>query len=143
MRRVSYISGTCASGPGMTGVAAKVKIIADMADTTHERVKPLALNLLEELGRCPAVSFHEGAVAICIQRLLQGMGLTAERDRYGNMIVHRLRPSHDGGVQPPIAFVAHMDHPGFEAVESSGDTLVARAWAGCHKRVFLKRSPSR
>ena len=110
-------------------------------DTSRDQVKSLSLNLLRELGGCPAVSFQEEAAATCIQRLLKGMGLSAERDRYGNLIVHRLGRLHDGREHPPIALVAHMDHPGFEAVKSRGDTLIARALGGVPQACFSEEIP--
>ncbi|MCE2464370.1 MAG: hypothetical protein J4F46_10820, partial [Dehalococcoidia bacterium] len=79
---------------------------------THEQIKTLALDLLRELGSCPAVSFMEGAVADCIRGSLQGTGLSVEQDGYGNLIARNQRHSAKGESNPPIAFMAHMDHPG-------------------------------
>ena len=41
----------------------------------------------------------------------------------------------DGSV-PPIAFMAHMDHPGFEAVAVDGDFLVGAAMGGVPQSSF-------
>ena len=95
--------------------------------TGDEDIRARCLELLQELGGCPAVSFHEEPVAECIRRQVEAAGLSIEADRYGNLIVHRPGQLED---QPPIAFVAHMDHPGFEAVEASGYDVVARALGG-------------
>ena len=86
-----------------------------------------ALQVLEDLGRRPAVSFHEGLVSDYVQQTLTGLGLAPKLDQYGNIIV-RVQGMM-GGV-PPIAFVAHMDHPGFEAVELREMALVAEARGG-------------
>ena len=111
----------------------------DMA--AYEKRRALLLELLEGLGACPAVSFLEGPVAAYIQRSLSSMGLTAERDQCGNLIVHQ--PGNEGVREknPPIVFVAHMDHPGFEAVDSRGDMIIARALGGVPQACFSQKIP--
>lgn len=86
-----------------------------------------ALQILADLGGLPAVSFHEGLVSDYVRRALIEVGLTPKIDQYGNVIV-RVQGAVAG--VPPIAFVAHMDHPGFEAMEVRGNTLVAEARGG-------------
>ena len=108
---------------------------------TREQIKSLSLDLLRELGGCPAVSFMEGAVAGCIQRSLQGTGLSVERDGYGNLIAHNLRHSDKDESNPPIAFMAHMDHPGFEAIGVEGDMIIAQALGGVPQASFSERVP--
>ena len=103
---------------------------------TNDRVETLSLELLRDLAARPAVPFHEGPVAACIQRYLQGLSLPIERDRYGNLIAFRSGGEDKGEQRPPIAFVAHMDHPGFEAVESSGEVVNARALGGVPQACF-------
>ena len=102
----------------------------------YEQRRALLLELLAGMGACPAVSFLEGPVASHIRGRLAGMGLNAEHDRYGNIVVHRRGKGDTGEDQPPIAFVAHMDHPGFEALEWEGDTLIARALGGVPQACF-------
>ena len=99
------------------------------------------MDLLRGLGACPAVSFLEGPVAAYIQESLRGMDLTAESDQYGNFIVHHSRRPDKQGNHPPIAFVAHMDHPGFEALETAGDTVIARALGGVPQACFTQKIP--
>ena len=86
-----------------------------------------ALQILRDLGGLPAVAFHEGLVSDYVQRTLTDLGLSPTTDQYGNIIVRV--PGTVAGV-PPIAFVAHMDHPGFEAVELREGALVAEARGG-------------
>ncbi len=93
-----------------------------------------ALKMLEDLGGCPATSFHEGLVSDYILESLSQLGVETRRDRYGN-IVARI-PGMTSGV-PPIAFVAHMDHPGFEAIELRNTTLVAEARGGVPQASFI------
>ena len=111
----------------------------DMA--AYEKRSALLLELLGGLGACPAVSFLEGPVAAYIRGYLGDIGLTAEHDRYGNLVVHRRRNGEIRGEQPPIAFVAHMDHPGFEALEWEGDSLIARALGGVPQACFSQPVP--
>ena len=94
------------------------------------------LDLLRELAERPAVSFQEGPVATRIQNSLEGMGLAVAHDRYGNLIVRHSGQSRNREDHPPIAFVAHMDHPGFEVVEDRGETVIARALGGVPQACF-------
>ena len=70
------------------------------------------LDILRELGERPAVPFHEEAPARYIERRLSEIGLAPFRDDFGNVVAHYRNPG--GSDDPPLAFVAHMDHPGFE-----------------------------
>ena len=79
-----------------------------------------ALDILADLASHPAAPFHEDAVARRIVERLSGMGLSPRRDEFGNVIA---RYSNADGSDPPIAFVAHMDHPGFEIDEVDGEGL--------------------
>ena len=92
-----------------------------------DRRQQRALDILSDLGRRPAVPFHEDGPAAYILETLTDIGLSAGRDEFGNIIAHYRAPGAD---DTPIAFVAHMDHPGFEIVEASGDGLVAVALGG-------------
>ena len=95
-----------------------------------------ALNILATLGRNPAVAFHEAPVASAIKSILAGAGLAADSDTFGNIIC-RL-PGEDPG-ETPLALVAHMDHPGFEAVDYQGDLLIADALGGIPEGAFCRR----
>ena len=106
-----------------------------------EAIRTLSLDLLRDLGQCPAVSFMEEPVATCIERYLGGFGLPVERDPHGNLIAHLQSHRENRGDLPPIAFVAHMDHPGFEAVEAREDTLIARALGGVPQCCFSEKVP--
>ncbi len=84
-----------------------------------------ALEILRGLGAVPAVPFHEHGPARYIEAFLRGLSIDARRDHYGNIIAHYA--TGEDTSRPPIAFVAHMDHPGFEVIEVEGDRAVARA----------------
>lgn len=88
-----------------------------------------ALEILERLGSRPAVPFHERGVVEAVEGTLRESGLEPWRDEFGNVLARYASP--DGGEdRRPIAFVAHMDHPGFELIEGSGRRYVARALGG-------------
>ena len=105
--------------------------------TSHDHSgDDLCLDVLRELDRCPAVAFYEGRVSGRIRRYLDDLGVSVRVDGYGNLIA-RIPPGNTSGSdQPPIAFVAHMDHPGFEVVGREGDEIVARALGGVPQACF-------
>lgn len=86
-----------------------------------------ALEILKELGQRPAAPFHESGPASFILETLKDIGLPADTDDFGNVLA-RYRNSE--GDDPPLALVAHMDHPGFEIVEASERGLLAVALGG-------------
>ena len=82
-----------------------------------------ALDILAGLAAHPAVSFHEAAVARHIIGLLERIeGVDYRIDDFGNIIAHYGAPQTssdaDAEPHPPIAFVAHMDHPGYEIIRA-------------------------
>ena len=83
-----------------------------------------ALDILQDLGERPAAPFHEEGVARYVVERLLGIGLSPFRDDFGNVVAHY---SNSQSEDPPIAFVAHMDHPGFEIddVDDDGPTGIA------------------
>ena len=101
-----------------------------MADERAE-----ALEFLERLGRHPAVAFHEAAVAAEVTAILDSLGIAHSADEWGNILAKipgmeatgsetagAETPSDAGAAAtPPLALIAHMDHPGFEILEPAGD----------------------
>ena len=83
-----------------------------------------ALEILKDLAERPVAPFHEEPVAAYIVSRLAEIGLSPFRDDFGNVVAHY---SNSGTGDPPIALVAHMDHPGFEIdeVDDVGPTGVA------------------
>ena len=86
-----------------------------------------ALNIMARLGAQPAVAFHESGVASAIEAILSEMPLPFRIDEFGNIIARI--PGKSSEV-PPLALVAHMDHPGFEAVAIQDEYLVGDALGG-------------
>ena len=98
-----------------------------------------AVALLRELGSRPAVPFFEDGPAEYIFDTAAELGVDVQRDRYRNVIAHYgSRPASDG---PPVAFVAHMDHPGFEIIEADEGRIVARALGGVPTASLTKPTP--
>ena len=98
-----------------------------------------ALDILRDLGALPAVPFHERGPARYIEAALQRLPVDLRRDSYGNIIAHYAKTAATG--RRPIAFVAHMDHPGFETVEASDDRVVARALGGIPVASLTRPTP--
>ena len=98
-----------------------------------------ALDILARLGAQPATSFREDGVAGVVQTILAELNVEYRVDDYGNIIAHRPATgvsSTEPGNIPPIAFMAHLDHPGFEAVAVDGDFLVGTAMGGVPPSAF-------
>ena len=98
-----------------------------------------SLELLRGLGSCPATPFFEELPARYITEALRRAGVDYQLDEFGNIIAH-VRPA-DESSEPPVAFVAHMDHPGFEVVEIEGTGGVARAMGGVPAASLTKSVP--
>jgi endoglucanase len=82
---------------------------------------------MARLGAQPAVAFYEGGVASEIEAILSEIPLPFRIDEFGNIIARI--PGRNSEV-PPLALVAHMDHPGFEAVEVQDEYLIGYALGG-------------
>ena len=99
-----------------------------------------ALNFLARLGANPAVAFHEAGVAAAVRAILEETGIEHSTDEFGNILAQV--PGSNPDV-PPLAVVAHMDHPGFELVERRGDSgeFVADALGGIPASSFSAGVP--
>ena len=89
--------------------------------------------MLESLCRIPTVPFHEEGVARRLHSEMSELGLAVSLDKYGNVLATR---SGKGAGAPGLAFVAHMDHPGFEVVEVVGGRLVADVLGGITRQAL-------
>ena len=97
------------------------------------------LEHLRDLGACPATPFFEELPARYITEVLRGARIEHRSDEFGNIISHIPTTAESSG--PPVAFVAHMDHPGFEVVEIDGSGAVARAMGGVPAASLSKPVP--
>ena len=68
---------------------------------------------------CPAAPYFEQGVRAAVEEICAEYGLDFRRDRFGNVLVEYRKGRH----ARPLALAAHMDHPGFEIVESLGGDL--------------------
>ena len=98
-----------------------------------------ALEFLRGLGSCPATPFFEDLPAQYITEALRRAGVDYRHDEFGNIVAHVPAAAESSG--PPVAFVAHMDHPGFEVVEIEGAGAVARAMGGVPAASLVKPVP--
>ena len=99
-----------------------------------------SIEILRELDSRPSSPFFEYKVAQYIVETIKQMGVKVECDRFGNIIAHYDNfPSHRE--RDPIAFVAHMDHPGFEITESYREGFIARAMGGIPVASLKKPTP--
>jgi len=103
-----------------------------------EKADKRALEILEALGRRPATPFYEEGPAQYILAALSDMGIEHSRDRFGNVVATLGDPKSD---TPPVALVAHMDHPGFEIMEADGAHATARAAGGVPAASLVKPVP--
>ena len=99
-----------------------------------------SIEILRELDSRPSSPFFEYMVAQYIVETIKQMGVKVECDKFGNIIAHYDNfPSHRE--RDPIAFVAHMDHPGFEIIETSQEGFLARAMGGVPVASLKKPTP--
>lgn len=90
-----------------------------------------ALETFSRLCASPAVPYHERLVAGAIRRELGEAGIGVDADEFGNLIA---RLGSTGA--PSIAFIAHMDHPGFEVFNSDQPNTVAGGEAPIYVRAL-------
>ena len=98
-----------------------------------------SLELLRGLGSCPATPFFEGLPTQYIAEALRRAGVDYFSDEFGNIVAHVHAAAESAG--PPVAFVAHMDHPGFELVEIEGAGAVAKAMGAVPAASLTKSVP--
>jgi putative aminopeptidase FrvX len=103
-----------------------------------------ALEILEGLAAQPAAPFFEDKPAHFILGILAKLeGVDTKRDQFGNIIARYRRIGPNAEARPPIAFVAHMDHPGFEIFLDRGQDGIytARALGRVPEASLMKPVP--
>lgn len=83
-----------------------------------------ALAILESILVQPTAPFHERKVRAALAAALDAAGVPWNIDAAGNLLARYRR-----GRAKPVAFTAHMDHPGFELLSLKGSLAEAR-WNG-------------
>jgi putative aminopeptidase FrvX len=81
---------------------------------------------LGEILPLPTAPFHEERVAARVRRFASERGLRCRSDRAGNLVLEYRR----GESEAPVAFTSHLDHPGFEVIESRGRRARLRLLGG-------------
>ncbi|MBI1840717.1 MAG: M20/M25/M40 family metallo-hydrolase [Verrucomicrobia bacterium] len=100
----------------------------------------LFLTICERLMRQPAVAYHEERVIGEVESLCREHGLDCFTDPVGN----RVATVNTAPDLPPIALLAHMDHPGFEALRPLSErTWEARFLGGVGPQYFRPGLPLR
>ncbi len=92
------------------------------------------LSLARRLLCLPTAPYHEERVAQFIREFAISRGLRVRADKFGNLVISYRR----GRGHRPVAFVAHMDHPGFEAVEDAAGGFVMTRFLGSMSRQYFR-----
>ena len=102
-----------------------------------------ALDFLARLGAQPAVAFHEHNTAAAARAILDATGIEHRTDDYGNILARLPGGGKGGGAPtPPLAIVAHLDHPGFELTGRTDDgDFIADALGGIPQSAFDAGTP--
>src|SRR3989304_10228264 len=90
------------------------------------------LDLLKRLLSLPTAPFHERCVSSFLCEELKKADIDFQQDRYGNIV------AGGGDKKNSMAYVAHMDHPGFEIVEVRGGRAEAEWFGGVGAGYFVK-----
>ncbi len=100
-----------------------------------KRIHTTALAILRDLGQCPATAFNEGLVSAKLRSILEENSIENFQDKYGNIIA---KISGTQSTHRPIAYVAHMDHPGYEIVRIEDGFYVGKSLGGVPKAAANK-----
>ena len=73
------------------------------------------IKILEILSSVNSAPYYESQTSELIINLLAKFNIPFYKDDFGNIIAHYKSDKLNKHINP-IAFVAHMDHPGFEAI---------------------------
>ena len=92
-----------------------------------DSIKIAGIEILSDLGKFPATSYWEDGPAAYIKNRAKCLGLEVSVDQWGNVLA--VKPGSDPNAAG-IAFVAHMDHPGYEVVAQQGDQLILKTLGG-------------
>lgn len=93
--------------------------------------------LLQTVLSFPTAPFHEDVVAKFVIAFAVGLGLKPKIDGYGNIHIHYKK----GKGRVPLLFLAHMDHPGFRILKTTGNQVsLGILGAGGIERLLPKSS---
>lgn len=86
-------------------------------------IESSAMEILSDLGQFTATSYWEDGPAGYLADRARSAGLEVSIDEWGNVLA--TKKGSDPGA-PGIAFVAHMDHPGYEVVSQDGQHITLK-----------------
>ncbi|MDA1279921.1 MAG: hypothetical protein O3B95_07755 [Chloroflexi bacterium] len=95
--------------------------------TDLNRIELSAMEILSDLGKFTATSFWEDGPAGYLSKRAESAGLQVTADPWGNVLATKKGTDPQA---PGIAFVAHMDHPGYEVVARVGENITLNALGG-------------
>jgi len=96
-------------------------------DSRTALIERTSFEILSDLGKFPVTSYWEDGPAAYLRDRAIRAGLEVSMDHWGNVLVKKPGTNQ---MSPGIAFVAHMDHPGYEVVAQRGDQLVLKTLGG-------------
>lgn len=95
--------------------------------TGQQTIESSAIEILSDLGKFTATSFWEDGPADYLADRAELSGLEVTIDPWGNVLT--TKKGSDPGA-PGIAFVAHMDHPGYEVIAQDGVNITLKVLGG-------------
>lgn len=96
-------------------------------------LKNRLLKFTKEIQNCPTAPYREEPVRKYIKQFCDDRKIECKQDSMGNLIVTYGKQYENH----PLAFAAHMDHPGFIAEQDSkGKTLTALFYGGVEEKYF-------
>lgn len=103
---------------------------------TPDRVARTLVELLD----VPTAPFFESRIAAHLSQRLRDLGCALTLDAYGNLVARLGDPA-----RPSIAYVAHMDHPGFEVLDAETAPATGATWGGSNavRAIFAQPVPVR
>lgn len=107
-------------------------------------MKPTAKEkrLLLDMLSLPTAPFAEKhVIAFILDRLPRSRFLHVEQDDVGNLLIRYKRGTRS--VARPVAFNAHVDHPGFVAIENATKGRLTARWFGGVEPVYFKNAKVR
>jgi endoglucanase len=102
------------------------------------------LSLAKQLLTLPTAPYHEHHISQFVTEYGRALGLTVTPDPVGNLVMKL--PSTSSRPMPPLVFVAHMDHPGFEILDTKRAQFLGgvptEMFAGSRFRVQTASGPA-
>jgi len=99
------------------------------------------LKILELLGSVNSAPYYETQTSKLIIDVLSKSNIPFTKDDFGNIIAHYKLDESNNDINP-IAYVAHMDHPGFEAISyDENNQLEAKPLGGVPISSMISKTP--